>query len=150
MSRDGDDEVNSVRINSTARTSLTEIDYYQTKTIPPVDFKTSVPMSFDGERNAKSGCDTLTLLKTCWSWFCGLDGDPEEDSATANEDAYHSLQKNHGKAAVPEEDDFMLQHSQIRPWIKWVLNCNLGVVIIIEIVLFIVFSLPVKYTFWRE
>ena len=150
MSRDGDDDVNSVRINSTARTSLTEIDYYQTKTIPPVDFKSSVPIELDSERNEKSDCDTFTLLKTCWSWFCGLDGDTEADNAATNGDSYHSLQKNHGNTAVPEEDDFMLQHSKIRPWIKWLLNGNLVVVIVIEIVLFIVFSLPVKYTFWRE
>jgi hypothetical protein len=49
-----------------------------------------------------------------------------------------------------EGHDFMLQHSKERPIIKWILNGNLIFLILIEITLFVVFSLPVKYTFWRE
>jgi hypothetical protein len=154
ISRDGEDDVNSVRI-STARTSTTEIEYRNMKEKPRIYSKSSIPNDSNiNEENIKNGCDILILLKSCWSWFCGLDDnqnvvDDIDDPSGVNI-SYHHLQRKTENNDMNEGHDFMLQHSKERPIIKWILNGNLIFLILIEITLFVVFSLPVKYTFWRE
>jgi hypothetical protein len=152
ISRDGDDDVSSVRISTTARTSTSEVEYSHMTRSPPIQSQSSIPNGYETRQTAKRGCDMLVLLRTCWSWFCGLDDTTEnEESATTETDAaYHRLQRNLDSTVVVEEDDSMLQHSKERPLIKWILNGNLVFLILLEIALFVVFSLPVKYTFGRE
>jgi len=150
ISRDGEDDVNSVRI-STTRTSTTEVEYRNTKEKPPIYSKTTIPNDSNiNQEDGKSGCDILILLKSCWSWFCGLDDNQVIDDPSNENISYQSLQRKTENGDMNEGQDFMLQHSRERPLIKWILNGNLIFLIVIEITLFVVFSLPVKYTFWRE
>ncbi len=150
ISRDGEDDVNSVRI-STARTSTTEVEYRNIKEKPPIYSKTTIPNDSNiNQEDGKSGCDILILLKLCWSWFCGLDDNQVIDDPSNENISYQSLQRKIENGDMNEGQDFMLQHSRERPLIKWILNGNLIFLIVIEITLFVVFSLPVKYTFWRE
>jgi hypothetical protein len=152
ISRDGEDDVNSIRIN-TARTSATEIEYNATPKAPHIYSKLSSPKNSNTQENKNEGCDFLVLLKLCWSWFCGLDdssvvddhNDPSEDNVT-----HQHLRRRVECENMNEGQDFMLQHNKERPIIKWILNGNLIFLIVIEISLFVVFSLPVKYTFWRD
>jgi hypothetical protein len=152
ISRDGEDDINSIRI-STARTSTTEIEYRNMKEKAPIYSKTSIPNDSNiNQENVKTGCDILILLKTCWSWFCGLDdGHVVEDNDDPSDGniSYHRLQRKIENNDMNEGQDFMLQHIKERPIIKWILNGNLIFLILVEITLFVVFSLPVKYTFWR-
>lgn len=150
ISRDGDDDVNSVRICTTARTSISEVEYSHMTRSPPIQSQSSIPNGYETRQTEKRGCGTLVLLRTCWSWFCGLDDTTENEETTETDAAYHRLQRNLDNSIVHEEDDSMLQHSKERPLIKWILNGNLVFLILLEIALFIVFSLPVKYTFARE
>lgn len=144
ISRDGEEDCSSVRISPTARTSLTEIEFCQTKKNPPIHSRSSFP--FDHEEKKNVGCQFFSLLKSCWSWFCGLDDNSENDPATTDV-SYHRLKRQHEQK---EAHDFMVQHLQESSWIKWVLNGNLVFIILVEIFLFLLFSIPVKYTFWRE
>jgi len=146
MTHDGEDDCNSVRISSTARTSLSEVEFYQTKRNPPINSHLSVPHDRQNDVRESIGCRFFTLLKSCWSWFCGLD-DTEEVNGLSADVVYHRLQRNHEQK---EAQDSMLQHIKESSWIKWVLNTNLVFIILVEITLFILFSLPVKYTFWRD
>ena len=127
--RNGEDDINSIKIH-VARTSTTT-----------AILNDSNPT----QENLTNGCDLFVLLKSCWSWFCGLEDETQIDDSNST---YHRLQR---KPDVNNEGhDFMLQHSKERPIIKWILNGNLIFLILVEITLFVVFSLPVKYTFWRE
>jgi hypothetical protein len=147
ISRDGEDDINSIRIN-TARTSTTEIEYQNTKSKPRINSKTAIPNDSNlNQEGLKSGCDILILLRTCWSWFCGLD---DQEDQIDQDSSYQPLQQRNENGDTNEGHEFMLQHSKERPIIKWILNANLIFLILIEISLFVVFSLPVKYTFWRE
>ena len=147
ISRDGDDDINSIRI-STARTSTTEVEYQNNKRKPRIYSKTAIPNdSNPNQEGLKSGCDILILLRTCWSWFCGLD---DQEDQTDQNNSYQRLQQRTENRDANEGHDFMVQHSKERPIIKWILNGNLIFLILVEISLFVVFSLPVKYTFWRE
>jgi hypothetical protein len=74
----------------------------------------------------------------------------ECDDVAAMNVSYQHLQRKTENANMNEGHESMLQHIKERPLIKWILNINLVFLIVIEIVLFIIFSLPVKYTFWRE
>ncbi len=154
ISRHGEDDVNGVGI-SIAQSTTTEIEYRNMKEKPLIYSKTSIPNDSNiNEENIKNGCDILILLKSCWSWFCGLDDnqnvvDDIDDPSGVNI-SYHHLQRKTENNDMNEGHDFMLQHSKERPIIKWILNGNLIFLILIEITLFVVFSLPVKYTFWRE
>ncbi|CAF4636275.1 unnamed protein product [Rotaria socialis] len=148
MSRDGDDDVTSVHIN-TARTSTTEIEFKNIKTFS--NHSVSIPDNSNDPNNGKTGCDMLVLLKSCWSWFCGLD----DTSATADQDelsaintSYHCLQRKPENSDTNEARASMLQHMEERPIIKWILNGNLVFVILVEIALFVVFSLPANYAPW--
>ncbi|UJR38666.1 hypothetical protein I4U23_031332 [Adineta vaga] len=89
------------------------------------------------------GCNMFVLLKSCWSWFCGL------DDGSANESS-HDTQLEMRNKKENDEPDMMLQHRGERSLIKWILNINLVIILLIEISLFILFSLPVQYTFWRK
>jgi hypothetical protein len=153
ISRDGEDDVNSVRI-TTARTSTTEIEYHTGKEKPLIYSNMTIPNdSSISQENVKNGCDIFILLKTCWSWFCGLDDNQlvDEHEDPSNVDAsYHRLQRKKENDDMNEANAFMLQHNKERPLIKWILNANLIFLICVEITLFVVFSLPVKYTFWRD
>jgi hypothetical protein len=147
ISRDGEDDINSVRI-STARTSTTEIEYQSTKDKPRIYSKTTIPNDSNiNQTEMKNGCDILIILRSCWSWFCGLD---DNDDQTDQNISYQRLQRKIENGDMNEGHDFMLQHMKERPIIKWILNGNLIILILIEISLFVIFSLPVKYTFWRE
>ena len=127
--RNGEDDINSIKIH-VARTSTTT-----------AILNDSNPT----QENLTNGCDLFVLLKSCWSWFCGLEDETQIDDSNST---YHRLQR---KPDVNNEGhDFILQHSKERPIIKWILNGNLIFLILVEITLFVVFSLPVKYTFWRE
>jgi len=152
ISRDGEDDVNSIRI-STPRSSTTELEYRNVKEKHHIYTKTTIPNDSNiNQENVKDGCNILLLLKSCWSWFCGLDDnqiDDHDDPSGVNI-SYHRLQRKIEHSDMHEGHDFMLQHSKERPIIKWILNGNLIFLILIEITLFVVFSLPVKYTFWRD
>jgi len=152
ISRDGEDDVNSIRIN-TARTSTTEVEYYNPEKKSSIHSKLSIPNDSINRENENKGCDILVLLKSCWSWFCGLDdGTVVNDNNDPSEvhSSYHRLQRKLENDVINEANESMLQHSQERPLIKWVLNGNLIFLILLEIVLFVLFSLPVQYTFWRD
>lgn len=152
ISRDGEDDVNTVRIH-TARTSVSDIEYQNVKRKPPIQSKLSIPNGSSHQEKPKQGCDILILLKACWSWFCGLDdsrADDDHDNTDNINTSYHCLQRKAADNEQNEARNSMLQHLQERPMIKWILNGNLAFLIFIEIALFIIFSLPVKYTFWRE
>lgn len=143
--RNGEDDVNSIKIHvAPTITSENPYDHNEIK----ADFfskQTTIPNDSNlPQEKYKNGCDLFVLLKSCWSWFCGLEDETQVDDT-------HSLSPHHQrKADLNEGHDFMLQHITERPIIKWILNGNLVILIVIEIVLFVVFSLPVKYTFWRE
>lgn len=150
ISRDGEDDINSIRI-STARTSTSEIEYRNNHEKPRISSKTTIPNdSSTLQDDVKTGCDIFILLRTCWSWFCGLDDQQSEESLPGDNISYHQLQRRKENGDVNDAQDFMLQHIKERPLIKWILNINLIILILIEISLFLVFSLPVQYTFWRE
>ncbi len=150
ISRDGEDDVNSIRIN-TARTSTTEIEYRNMNDKPRINSKTTIPNDSNiHQENVTSGCDILILLKSCWSWFCGMDNNQLIDDTSGDNITYHQLQQRRENNDMNEGQDFMLQHIKERPLIKWILNGNLIFLILVEITLFVIFSLPVKYTFWRD
>ncbi|CAF1141772.1 unnamed protein product [Adineta steineri] len=152
ISRDGDDDVDSIHIR-TARTSTTDVEYRIAGNKPSIDSRLSIPKNSINQDDETKGCDILILLNSCWSWFCGLDDtsliDETHDSLQANGN-YDHHQRKIENGDINEEHDSMLQYSQERPAIKWLLNANLIVLIIIEISLFIVFSLPMEYSFWRN
>ncbi|CAF3660178.1 unnamed protein product [Adineta steineri] len=152
ISRDGDDDVDSIHIR-TARTSTTDVEYRIAGNKPSIDSRLSIPKNSINQDDETKGCDILILLNSCWSWFCGLDDtsliDETHDSLQANGN-YDHHQRKIENGDINEEHDSMLQYSQERPAIKWFLNANLIVLIIIEISLFIVFSLPMEYSFWRN
>lgn len=150
ISRDGEDDISSVRI-STARTSTSEIEYRNGHEKPRIYSKTTIPNdSNTPHEDVKNGCDIFILLRTCWSWFCGLDDQQSEETLAGDNISYHQLQRRTENGDANDGQDFMLQHSKERPLIKWILNANLIVLFLIEISLFLIFSLPVQYTFWRE
>jgi len=127
--RNGEDDINSIKIHVARTSTTTAIRNDSNPT----------------QENLTNGCDLFVLLKSCWSWFCGLEDETQIDDSNST---YHRLQR---KPDVNNEGhDFILQHSKERPIIKWILNGNLIFLILVEITLFVVFSLPVKYTFWRE
>ncbi|CAF1087683.1 unnamed protein product [Adineta ricciae] len=142
ISRDGEDDVNSIRVNTT-QTSLTDGEYRNTNIKPPIHSETF------SEVKELRGCDILVLLKSCWSWFCGLDDNDGVHNELADADGIHSNRRTLNQD-LNEGRESLLQHSQERPLIKWILNINLVFLFLVEIFLFIVFSLPVKYTFWRS
>ena len=142
ISRDGEDDVNSIRVNTT-QTSSTAGEYRNTNTKPTIHSETF------SEVKEPQGCDILILLKSCWSWFCGLDDNDDVHNELADVDGVHSNQRTVNQD-LNEGHESLLQHSQERPLIKWILNINLVFLFLVEIFLFIVFSLPVKYTFWRS
>ncbi|CAF0908267.1 unnamed protein product [Adineta steineri] len=152
ISRDGDDDVDSIHIRTT-RTSTTDVEYRTAGNKPSIDSRLSIPKNSINQDDETKGCDILILLNSCWSWFCGLDDtsliDETHDSLQANGN-YDHHQRKIENGDINEEHDSMLQYSQERPAIKWLLNANLIVLIIIEISLFIVFSLPMEYSFWRN
>ena len=147
ISRDGEDDVSSIRIN-TARTSLDDEEYRGAEKKASIHSRATIPSDFSVRAEENNGCDMLALLKTCWSWFCGLDDDRQELADV--DGAAHSGLRRTTNSQTNEGHDFMLQHQQERPLIKWILNVNLVFLILVEITLFVVFSLPVKYTFWRD
>lgn len=152
ISRDGEDDVSSVRI-STARTSTTEVEFNNTNKKPPIYSKLSIPNNSNTQGTGTNGCDLFILLKTCWSWFCGLDEsnavDDKNDSSDGNV-SYPRSQRKVENGNMDEGHDFMLQHNKESPIIKWILNTILVFLVLVEITLFVVFSLPVEYTFWRN
>lgn len=150
ISRDGEEDINSVRI-STARTSTSEVEYRNSGEKARIYSKTTIPHDSNAhQEDVKNGCDIFILLRTCWSWFCGLDDHETAENPLDNNTSYHQLQRKIENGDTHEGQDFMLQHSNEPPLIKWILNTNLVFLIVIEISLFIIFSLPIKYTFWRE
>ncbi|CAF3856619.1 unnamed protein product [Rotaria magnacalcarata] len=141
-SHDGDDDICSVRI-STAHTSTTELEFKNIKTFS--NCSPSIPNNSNKPNNENTGCDMLVLLKSCWSWFCGLDdtsATDDQDELSAVNTTYHCLQRKPENSDTNEARASMLQHMKERPIIKWILNGNLVFVILIEITLFVVFSLP--------
>ena len=79
----------------------------------------------------------FVLVRACWTWFCGLDDGHDNQQGIADK--------------APHEDaDLMAHHREERPLIKWILNVNLIIILLLEISLMVLFSLPVKYTFWRN
>ncbi|CAF2356932.1 unnamed protein product [Rotaria sp. Silwood2] len=152
ITRDGEDDVNSVRINTT-RTSTTELEYSDTMNKSLVQSKSKISNGSNSQKAKKNGCDILVLLKSCWSWFCGLDGSDDvdnQDELTVANVSYHCLQQKIANDGINEGNDSMLQHIKEQPIIKWILNGNLVFIILVEITLFTVFSLPAKYTFLRN
>ncbi|CAF4618992.1 unnamed protein product [Rotaria sp. Silwood1] len=146
ISRDGEDDVSSVRIN-TARTSTTDIEYNSINKKLSIDSKSNIPNGSNDQENEKNGCDILVLLKSCWSWFCGLDDSDDidnRDELTEVNVSYRCLQKKLETSDMNQGHDSVLQQITERPIIKWILNSNLVLVILVEITLFTVFSLPVN------
>ena len=82
-------------------------------------------------------------LQFCWSWFCGLSNDQEESSVgnglSSDGDDCHEQRQSPLMAPVKE-----------RAGIRYFLNANLIVIFLIEISLFVVFSLPASYTFLKK
>lgn len=151
ISRDGDEDVSSVRI-STTRTSTTDIEYTDANKMPSGRLN-SIPKNSNNQEHKDTGCDLLVMLKSCWSWFCGLDdsndNDEHDESLTTNK-SYQNFQRKTVNNDVNEGNASMLQHMKERPLIKWILNGNLVFLILVEIALFVVFSIPAKYTFLRD
>jgi hypothetical protein len=95
-----------------------------------------------GRQDEKTECHFLQSLKLCFSWCCGLNDNQKDYTAvyltkTENED-------------LNERSESILAHIKQRPLIKWLLNGNLIFILFVEIALFIVFTIPAKYTFLRE
>lgn len=80
--------------------------------------------------------------QSCWSWFCGLNGDQEESSTTNG----HAV----GSDDPLEQRESPLTSTKERPGIRRFLNANLIVIFVFEITLFVVFSLPARYTFLKD
>jgi hypothetical protein len=87
-------------------------------------------------------CNFLNLLKLCWLWVCGLNN--ENDDCSELEPATNE------NGDLIENRKTMLTYIKERSLIKWLLNGNLIFILLVEIILFIVFSIPAKYTFLRE
>ncbi|CAF1188893.1 unnamed protein product [Adineta ricciae] len=101
----------------------------------PIDVTNTLPETHRVEK--PDGCNVFVLVKACWSWFCGLDDDHDNHQGMVDK--------------APHEDvDLMAHHREERPLIKWILNINLIIILLLEISLMVLFSLPVKYTFWRN
>jgi hypothetical protein len=90
-------------------------------------------------RHEQTHCN---LLKVCWLWFCGLNNENDDYSD------HHPAINENGEMINKEKP--ILTHTKERPWIKWLLNGNLILILLVEITLFIIFSIPAKYTFFRE
>ena len=150
ISRDGDDDSSSVRINAT-QTNVTETEHKNKKN-HPIQSISSVLSNSNSYKNQNLGCDIFVLLKLCWSWFCGLDDshvvNDDEDSSVSTV-SYQSPQRK-TESGHMNRSAFILKDVKERPIINWILNGNLVILILVEIALFVVFSLPVKYTFWRD
>ena len=82
------------------------------------------------------------LLKICGLWFCGLNNENDDYS-----DLHPAI---NGNGDMINKEKPILTHIKERPWIKWLLNGNLIFILLVEITLFIIFSIPAKYTFFRE
>ncbi|CAF1327501.1 unnamed protein product [Rotaria sordida] len=128
ISRDGEDDVSSVRIN-TAQTSIADLENLNIKKKLPIFSKSKISSDSNNQDNVKTGCHILVLLKSCWSWFCGLDDsndvDNEDELSTINV-SYHSLQRKIENGKINEGHDSISQHIRERPIIKWILNGNLS------------------------
>jgi hypothetical protein len=89
-------------------------------------------------QHEKVGCNFFQLLKFCLSWFCGLNDD--------DDDKNNDYSEIHPTRTVENSNTILKQ----RPIIKWLLNGNLIFILFVEIIIFIVFSIPAKYTFLRD
>ncbi len=87
-------------------------------------------------------CNFFQFINLCCSWFCGLDG--------RNQDISEPAQSITANSNLSENQESISRHTQQRPWIEWFLNGNLVFILLVEITLFIVFSIPAQYTFLKE
>ncbi len=94
------------------------------------------------QQHEKAHCNLFKLLALCCSWFCGLDPDKDDHSE------YHptTIENGTGNEKQPPTTIQIKERRRI----KWLLNTNLVVIILVEIALFTVFTIPAKYTFLRE
>ena len=77
--------------------------------------------------NREFRCQYFRLFHICWSWFCGL-----------NYQEFQTL-----------ETDQQTPDVQQKTWIKWLLHGNLILILIVEIILFVIFSIPIQNTFLK-
>lgn len=94
------------------------------------------------QQHEKTHCNLFKLLILCWSWFCGLEHDNKDHSE------YHPVAIENGN--LTEKRRSLAIYIKQRPVIKWFLNVNLVIILLVEITLFTVFSIPAKYTFLKE
>lgn len=146
ISRDGDDDISSIRVSTTARTSTTDMEFELIKKSSNGHTVSTNPDELDFPQETSTGCGIWRILKSCWSWFCGLDN-TESENGNRNDVSYQAVQR-----TIEDNDarDFILQHKTERPLIKRVLNGNLILIVLVEISLFVIFSIPAKYTFARQ
>ncbi|CAM2721410.1 unnamed protein product [Rotaria socialis] len=77
------------------------------------------------------------LLKVCCSWFCGLNDDGTELQTATVDDS-------------TEQHQLAFQTTRHSSMIKWLLNGNLIFLLLVQLTLFIVLSIPIKYTFLKS
>ncbi|CAF0937199.1 unnamed protein product [Didymodactylos carnosus] len=121
----------------TARTSVTNMDEISSSS------KNIIKIPRGNRRD--DSCMAFKYLKQFGSWFCGLE--EEKQTAIVNEEKENSLNEQNQTEQPTETRLIMLKQ---RSHIKWILNINLLILILIEILLFVLFSLPAKYTFLRN
>lgn len=80
-------------------------------------------------QNRENSCGYFRFLKICGSWFCGF-----------NQQEFQTLE-------TDQQQTFDIQQ---KSWIKWLLNGNLVIILLVEIILFIIFSIPIRHTFLNE
>jgi len=97
-------------------------------------------------QHEKVRCNFIQLLKLCCSWFCGLDDNNNDDDYSELNPTTAIVENNN----LIEKHESILKNTKHRPIIEWFLNGNLVFILLVEITIFIVFSIPAKYTFLRE
>ncbi|CAM4815933.1 unnamed protein product [Rotaria magnacalcarata] len=85
----------------------------------------------------RRGC--ANLLKVCYSWICGLNDDGTELQTTTIENS-----------GSTEQHQLALPTTRQSSMIKWLLNGNLILLLLVQLTLFIVLSIPIKYTFLKS
>lgn len=80
----------------------------------------------------------VNLLKSCCAWLWGLDDDTTE-----------LYQKPNDNDDSNEYEQYSSTQTKRQSITKWLLNSNLVLLLLIQLTLFIVLSIPIKYTFLK-
>ena len=131
ISRDGEDDIHSIRVKTTSTNSI-EADCNNLQSSRSIHSSSSIPTDFNNQDNKPKVCDFCLLLKSCWSWFCGLDDntviDDKDDTSVGN-GYYCGIQRKKGNDSINTRNESLPEDVKEKPIIKWILNGNLLILI---------------------